>query len=78
MTSWKPIEDAPKDGRSVLLWARFKSAPAERDDFRFPVVGFWHKSIERWKVAPELLSKEELSPTYWTELPSEPDMSDGC
>ena len=83
MTSWKPIEDAPKDGRSVLLWARLKSAPAERDDLSFPVIGFWHKSSERWKVAPEILNwSEELIPTYWTELPLPPEptmsMSDGC
>ena len=78
MTSWKPIEDAPKDGRSVLLWARLASAPAERDDFSFPVVGFWHIAFERWKVAPALLGEKALIPTYWTELPPEPDMSDGC
>jgi hypothetical protein len=30
MTSWKPIQDAPKDGRSVLLWARLKISPAEK------------------------------------------------
>jgi hypothetical protein len=29
MMDWKPIKDAPKDGRSVLLWARLKSASAE-------------------------------------------------
>jgi len=80
MTSWKPIEDAPRDGRSVLLWARLASAPAERDDFSFPVVGFWHIAFERWKVAPALLGEKGLIPTYWTELPPEPDMSmsDGC
>ena len=75
MTSWKPIEDAPKDGRSVLLWARLASAPAERDDFSFPVVGFWHIAFERWKVAPALLGEKGLIPTYWTDLPPEPDMS---
>ena len=78
MTSWKSIEDAPKDGRSVLLWARLASAPAESDDFSFPVVGFWHIAFERWKVAPALLGEKALIPTYWTELPLEPDMSDGC
>ena len=36
MTSWKPIEDAPKDGRSVLLWARLKTPPAEQDDIGYP------------------------------------------
>ena len=65
---------------SVLLWARLASAPAERDDFSFPVVGFWHIAFERWKVAPALLGEKGLIPTYWTELPPEPDMSmsDGC
>ena len=36
MTSWKLIEDAPKDGRSVLLWARLKTPPAEQDDIGYP------------------------------------------
>jgi len=31
MTSWKLIEDALRDGRSVLLWARIKMSPAEKD-----------------------------------------------
>jgi hypothetical protein len=78
MTSWKPIQDAPKDGRPVLLWARLASTPAERDDFSFLVVGFWHIAIERWNVAPELLGEKGLIPTYWTELPPAPDMSNGC
>lgn len=72
MMTWKPIEDAPKDGRSVLLWARLKTVPAERDDIDYPIVGFWLRNIG-WKVAPELLnSDEELIPTYWTEIPEPP------
>ena len=55
MTSWKPIEDAPKDGRSVLLWARLKTIPAEQDDIGYPIVGFWLRDIG-WKVAPEFLN----------------------
>ena len=32
MTDWKPIGDnPPRDGRPVLLYARLKSAPAEKD-----------------------------------------------
>ena len=31
MTGWKPIQDAPKDGRSVLRGPGSKIAPAERD-----------------------------------------------
>lgn len=73
MMTWKPIEDAPKDGRSVLLWARLKTVPAERDDIDYPIVGFWLRNIG-WKVAPELLnSDEELIPTYWTEIPEPPE-----
>jgi hypothetical protein len=74
MRSWKPIEDAPKDGRSVLLWARLKTPPEERDDIGYPIVGFWLRNIG-WKVAPELLNRdEELIPTYWTEIPEPPEL----
>jgi hypothetical protein len=58
MTSWKPIEDAPKDGCSVLLWAQLASVPAERDDFSFPVVGFWHIAFERWKWHPHFWARK--------------------
>ena len=71
MTSWKPIKDAPKDGRSVLLWARIKTVPPGNVDFS-PIVGFWHKDIEQWRVAPEHLSGEVLIPTYWTKIPEVP------
>ena len=39
MTDWKSMEDAPKDGRPVLLWAKFKIAPAEREIYYCP---FFH------------------------------------
>ena len=38
MTSWKLIEDALRDGRSVLLWARIKMSPAEKDVLSYPIV----------------------------------------
>jgi hypothetical protein len=76
MTNWKQIEDdPPKDGRPVLLWARLKSAPAERDAPSYPIVG--RRDNWRWQATPDLLSSAALIPTYWTELPPEPDMSDG-
>jgi hypothetical protein len=85
MTSWKLMKDAPRNGRPVLLWARLKSVPADRDSVSYPIVGFWLRNF-RWKVAPEILNRdEELLATYWTELPEddpplpqEPLMSDGC
>jgi hypothetical protein len=42
----------------VLLWARLASVPPGSTGFSL-IVGFWHKSIERWKVAPELLNRDE-------------------
>ena len=43
------------------------------DDDYSPIVGFWHKSIERWKVAPEHLNREEeLGPSHWVEIPEPP------
>jgi hypothetical protein len=76
MTNWKPIEDAPKDGRPVLLWARLKSAPAEKGAASYPIVGRWDNW--QWQATPDLLSSAVLIPAYWSELPLEPDMSDGC
>jgi hypothetical protein len=76
MTGWKPIKDAPK-GRSVLLWARLKSAPAKMGGpSYYPIVGRWDNW--QWQATPDLLSSAVLIPTYWTELPLEPDMSNGC
>ena len=70
MTDWKPIESAPRDGSSVLLWARLRSVPPGNNDF-YPIVGAWNKSIERWKVAPELLNRPEvLDARFWIELPN--------
>jgi hypothetical protein len=72
MASWKPIADAPKNGTPVLLWARLKSNPPGDDDF-YPIVGFWHRSIQRWKVSPEHLNgQEDLIPSFWSKLPEPP------
>jgi len=72
MMNWKPIEDAPKDGTPLLLWARLKSCPPGGEDF-YPIVGYWHRSIQRWKVLPEHLNgDEDLIADYWAELPAAP------
>jgi hypothetical protein len=73
MTGWKSIEDnPPKDGRSVLLWARLSSYPPEPND-HFPIVGFWHRAIMQWKVAPEQLNAQEtLIATKWVPIPPAP------
>jgi hypothetical protein len=71
MTNWKPIEDdPPKDGRPVLLWARLKRAPAEKDAPSYPIVGHWDNW--QWQATPDLLSSEPLIPTFWAEIPEPP------
>jgi hypothetical protein len=72
MMNWESVENAPRDGTPVLLWARLKSSPPEDND-RYPIVGFWHQSVEQWKVQPEHLNQEEeLIPDYWSALPEPP------
>jgi hypothetical protein len=76
MTTWKPIEDAPRNERPVLLWARLKNSPPTGQDFH-PIVGFWHRFVQQWKVSPEHLNEgEELIPSYWMELPNSPPPKD--
>src|SRR5262249_52067697 len=59
-----------RDGKPKLLFARFKTIP---DDVPGPVVGLWHKAIERWKVRPDYLDKgDEMLPTHWMEIPELP------
>lgn len=55
----------------MLLWARCNSVPL--DDSYGPIVGLWNKWIERWKVAPEHLNREEeLVPSHWMDIPKPP------
>ncbi len=55
MANWKPIEGAPKDGRSVLLWARLKAAPAEKAAPSYPIVGRWDNW--QWQATPDLFEQ---------------------
>jgi len=70
MTDWQLIKSAPKDGSTVLLWARLRAHPPERDSF-FEVVGFFHRAsgVERWKSRE---TDEDLDATHWAPLPKPP------
>jgi hypothetical protein len=63
---WHPIETAPKDGTSVLLWAK---------DLRFPgemcVAQYITRDIEWWHVTDGKFGPWPLrgpSPTHWQPL----------
>jgi hypothetical protein len=67
MIDWRPIETAPQDGSSILLWARFRAHPLERDSF-FEVVAYWHgPPVERWKTRD---TDEDLYAEKWAPLSS--------
>lgn len=71
--NWNPMESAPRNGTPVLLWARLRSNPPSPDDW-YPIVGFWHASIQQWKVSPEHLNREEdLNASHWIALPEPPN-----
>lgn len=67
---WQPIDSAPKDGTSVLLWAK---------DLRFPgrmcVAQYITDDIEWWHVTDGKFGPWPLrgpSPTHWMPLPEPP------
>jgi hypothetical protein len=64
MTDWQAIDTAPKDGSSVLLWARPSAYPQESESFS-TVVGYWHQFLTRWKA---LGTDEDLFATHWAPM----------
>ena len=64
--TWQPIEIAPKDGTTILVWA---------DGIRFPVVYWTDHDIEWWHVTDGKHGPWPLrgaSPTHWMPLPDAP------
>jgi hypothetical protein len=64
--TWATMEDAPKDGTRVLLYARSTLDPHHQFDL---VVGRWDADLFQWKVATEYLDHAgELMPSYWMAI----------
>lgn len=55
---WRPIETAPADGRSLLLWS---------PDIH-PTTGRWHDG--QWQTLTGFFAGD---PTHWTPLPAAPE-----
>jgi hypothetical protein len=64
MTNWQPIDTAPRDGSSVLLWARPWEYPHAPDSFS-TVVGYWHQFLARWKAVS---TDEDLFAEKWAPM----------
>ena len=65
---WRPIESAPKDGTSILLWAM-----THIDGVGCQLVAWWNRTDENWTFHVDF---EEVlfahSPRYWMPLPAPP------
>ena len=66
MTDWQPIETAPKDGRSLLIWSADEGIDLAH-----------HNDWGRWQVQETADYDNEyfvdLKPTHWMPLPEPPE-----
>ena len=67
--NWKPIEDAPKDGTTILLYY---------PDEEIITSGWWEEDEKGW--IPVMLpshgsggDEDDSKPTHWMELPNIPN-----
>ena len=65
MGGWRPIETAPKDGTTILVWED-KAAEGEHIE-----IAYWdcNEFGNRWEAA---LDGSPLSPDFWMPLPEPP------
>jgi len=64
--SWQPIETAPRDGTSVLVFC----------DNQFKI-GHWSIIGKGWRYSFILQDRNALNPTHWMPLPAPPTTQKG-
>jgi len=63
MSTWQPIETAPKDGTEILAWQWGEGT----------FVVFWCPRFFTWKWTTHRLDGDEyLYPSHWMPLPASP------
>jgi hypothetical protein len=72
MTEWQPIETAPRDGTSVLLFAT--QNPHDMVDYKGAQVlsGYWCQLDEAWCSTGSTWTGPFYDPTHWMPLPEPP------
>lgn len=68
MTEWQPIETAPKDGTTILLW----EGESGTECWVVPVTGSW--DCGEWTLTCHGFST--LAPSHWMPLPDRPEVSE--
>ncbi len=75
MIEWQPIETAPKDGTTILLyrpsaaaWAKVTVGKYKDDNFAKKAKPYW----EIWFKIGGVRESREWNPTHWMPLPVPP------
>lgn len=64
-SAWEPIDTAPKDGRSIILY---------NSRYDEQAVGFWNGIFSGWHYGNSLFNQGEI--THWMPLHAAPKLSD--
>ena len=64
--NWQPIETAPKDGGTMILWE-----PSLNDKV---TTGYWYKNILSWRDGDWWIEGGQITgqPTHWMPFPEPP------
>mgnify|MGYP001043157719 CR=1 FL=1 len=75
MADWQPIETAPKDGSSIILFTRWEGdviCPGPFDEIQ---IGYWdvgNNTGDIWHREPGWSLDKIGTATHWMPLPSRP------
>ena len=72
MSEWQPIETAPKDGTTVLLYCQGSFLPGPAPFMQAGAWGFWHSGNPNHQ-RDCWIADEPVDPTHWMPLPEPPE-----
>jgi hypothetical protein len=74
MSKWQPIETAPTDEQTVILWGRYWSDA--QGWFREPLCGRWNERLQHWEAGAMHQYPFGVRPTHWHPLPAPPQSTE--
>lgn len=72
MSAWQPIETAPKDGTSVLLFGRPDDVEGISFNRPIPLSGYWDQIDTAWCSTTATWLGPFIAATHWQPLPENP------
>lgn len=77
-TDWRDISSAPRDGRTILLYALQEPHEGIHADGLRILSGYWDRIDEAWCGTSSLWNGPFYQPTHWMPLRPPPDaLKDG-